>query len=130
MTDCVPAAFAKPPLRYDWGIDHKNKVLIWEYKGPLPCFEDDPLNELNWLKTEISRIPTRVCDHVRIYQCNYGDGLVGFLTDQVGYYYSFRDCTGFVRYSGAPSNILYDRLNGIDLKVDLINKKLIWEFKR
>ena len=114
-------------------IDYESIKLIWEsrkVRPPQPCEFDDPLIDLNWLKAMVVQTPKLNCDTVRIYQCNYREG-IGFFYDQVAWNQcTFYNCRGKRVYFGSRNSIIFRDEDGQDLMVDLENKKLIWEFNR
>ena len=94
-------------------------------KDSVICEFENPLTDLLWLKDKVDEITLQFQDnplHIAIYQCTYGDEETGFLIDK-GNIKSFYNSEGEILCA----------MGGItgatcpELKINLENKKLIWE---
>jgi len=89
------------------------------------CEFENPLTDLSWLKDKVDEITLLFQGnslHIAIYQCTYGDGETGFLLDQ-GNLKPFYNCNGVILCT--MGGFMGETCPG--LKIDLENKKLIWE---
>jgi hypothetical protein len=103
-------------------IDFNSRKLIWV--NPIVCHFDNPLTDLPWLKEFTDTYPTLYTKTVRIYQCNYIDG-IGFLIDYVDSDYSIlKDCQCRTEYDSRYSK----GKECEELNIDFENKVLIWEY--
>ena len=92
------------------------------------CEFENPLTDLPWLKAKVYELtllfegnPLRIA----IYQCTYSDGKICFLEDR-GNVRFFYDCQGKgLCTEGGHAGVICPE----ELKIDYINKKLIWESK-
>ena len=88
------------------------------------CNFDNPLTDLPWLKAIVGEIQEVNPLSATIYQCNYGNGEIGFLIDR-DYMKPFYNCKGEVL-------CIMDGIAGetcSELNIDFENKKLIWEMQ-
>ena len=102
-------------------IDFESRKLLWINPEVLRVF-NDPLNNSKWLRSFVDKYPTPSAETLRIYKCNYRDG-IGFLLYYVnsGDYDLVDDIGGGVCYSGYPGDC--SRYN-----IDFESKVLIWEY--
>ena len=111
----------------DVGIDFDSRKLIWLDTALM--FVDNPLSTDNpwsfWLIKYIEDCSKLCKTTVKIYQCNYRDG-VGFIFDYVdlGYY----DLYDFIGNPECDSRYTGGHLNCKDFDIDFDSKKLIWEY--
>ena len=105
----------------DFDIDLNSRKLLWVH--PKLCSFDNPLTDIDWLKEYVEDCPEKCKSTVKIYQCNYLDG-VGFIFDypDLGYYDLWNIVGDFVWSSSSTTPLYYEL--GIDHK----SKKLIWEY--
>jgi hypothetical protein len=116
----------------DVGIDFNSRKLLWLDTALI--FVDNPLSPDNpwsfWLRKYIEDCPKRCETSVKIYQCNYRDG-VGFIFDYVdlGYY----DVDDFLGNPVCDSQCTsedpkYQYCNCKYYDIDYESKVLIWEY--
>ena len=95
------------------------------------CNVDNPLTDLLWLKEIVNNAEENTeggyGSHVRIYQCNYRDGIgfsVEMCVDCPDAGYGFCNCEGVVLCGGGG---ISGADNCPEFNIDFENKKLIWE---
>ena len=112
---CESVGIACPELN----IDFENRALIREE----PCDFNNPLTDLPWLKEIVDAAEAGATEYLRIYQCDYRDG-IGFLMELFSeaseFEYSFRNCKGVVLCE--DEGIACPKLN-----INFENKELMWE---
>jgi hypothetical protein len=97
------------------------------------CYFNNPLTDLPWLKAfignKVQEAKKGYPDLVRIYQCIYNNGRIGFLIEPVGMIdgmMEFYSCEGIVLCTiGGESG----KDTCLEQGLNIIGKKLIWELK-
>ena len=107
----------------DIAVDFNSRKLLWLDTAFL--FVDNPLSAdsplLSWLKKYVEDCPKQCNTTVKIYQCNYRDG-VGFVFDYVDLgYYILWNIVGDVDWDSRQTP-------WCDWEIDHRNKVLIWEY--